>query len=141
MSDERALLLTDLVDSTRLTESLGDAAAGALWAAHDRAARERLGAWRGREIDKSDGFLLLFDRAADALGYALDYHRALAAIDPRLRARVGLHVGPVSLRANDAADIARGAKPFEVEGVAKPVAARVMALAAGGQTLLTAAAA
>jgi len=140
VSDERALLLTDLVDSTRLTESLGDAAAGALWAAHDRAARERLGAWRGREIDKSDGFLLLFDRAADALGYALDYHRALAAIDPRLRARVGLHVGPVSLRANDAADIVRGAKPFEVEGVAKPVAARVMALAAGGQTLLTAAA-
>jgi predicted ATPase/class 3 adenylate cyclase len=140
VSNERALLLTDLVDSTRLTESLGDAAAAALWTAHDRAARERLGAWRGREIDKSDGFLLLFECAADALGYALDYHRALAAIDSRLRARVGLHVGPVSLRANEAADIARGAKPLEVEGVAKPVAARVMALAAGGQTLLTAAA-
>ena len=140
MSDERALLLTDLVDSTRLTESLGDAAAAALWAAHDRAARERLSAWRGREIDKSDGFLLLFDRAADALGYALDYHRALAAIDPRLRARAGLHVGPVTLRANEPADVARGAKPFEVDGVAKPVAARVMALAAGGQTLLTEAA-
>ncbi len=140
MSDERALLLTDLVDSTRLTESLGDAAAAALWAAHDRVARERLGAWRGREIDKSDGFLLLFESAADALGYALDYHRALAALDSRLRARAGLYVGPVSLRANDTADVARGAKPFELEGVAKPVAARVMALAAGGQTLLTAAA-
>jgi len=140
VSDERALLLTDLVESTRLTESLGDAAAMALWAAHDRAARDRLDAWRGREIDKSDGFLLLFDRAADALGYALDYHRALAAIDPRVRARAGLHVGPVRLRANDAADVARGAKPFELEGVAKPLAARVMALAAGGQILLTAAA-
>jgi predicted ATPase/class 3 adenylate cyclase len=140
MSDERALLLTDLVDSTKLTESLGDSAGAVLWAAHDRAARERLGAWRGREIDKSDGFLLLFECAADALGYALDYHRAVAAIDSRLRARAGLHIGAVSLRANDAADIARGAKPFEVEGVAKSVAARVMALAAGGQTLLTAAA-
>jgi len=140
VSDERALLLTDLVDSTRLTESLGDAAAAALWAAHDRAARERLGAWRGREIDKSDGFLLLFDCAADALGYAFDYHRALAAIDPRLRARAGLHIGPVTLRANEPSDVARGAKPFEVDGVAKPVAARVMALASGGQTLLTASA-
>ena len=140
MSEDRALLLTDLVDSTELVATLGDAAAAALWAAHDRAARERLDAWGGREIDKSDGFLLLFERAGDALGFALDYHRALAAIDPRLRARAGLHVGPVTLRSNDAADVARGAKPVEVDGVAKPVAARVMALAAGGQTLLTAAA-
>ena len=37
-------------------------------------------------------------------------------------------------------DIARGAKRTEVEGLAKPLAARVMALACGGQTLLTAAA-
>ena len=34
-------------------------------------------------------------------------------------------------------DVALGAKPIEVEGVAKPTAARVMALARGGQTLLT----
>ena len=140
MSEDRALLLTDLVDSTKLVESLGDAAAAALWTAHDRAARERLAAWRGREIDKSDGFLLLFDRAADALGYALDYHRVLAAIDPRLHARAGLHFGAVTLRRNDPADVARGAKALEVDGVAKPLAARVMALARGGQTLLTAAA-
>ena len=140
MSEDRALLLTDLVDSTKLVESLGDAAAASLWAAHDRAARERLAAWRGREIDKTDGFLLLFDHVADALGYAVDYHRVLADIDPRLRARVGIHVGPVTLRRNDPADVERGAKPLEIDGVAKPVAARVMALAAGGQTLLTAAA-
>ena len=42
------------------------------------------------------------------------------------------------LRENAAEDIARGAKPLEVEGLAKPTAARVMALARGGQTLLTA---
>ena len=44
------------------------------------------------------------------------------------------------LRENAADDIARGAKPLEVEGLAKPIAARVMALARGGQTLLSAAA-
>jgi class 3 adenylate cyclase len=37
-------------------------------------------------------------------------------------------------------DIARGAKALEVEGLAKPLAARIMALAGGGQTLLSAAA-
>ena len=138
MSDIRALLLTDIVDSTRLWETLGDAAMGALWANHDRVARDLIPAWRGREVDRSDGLLLLFASAADAVGYAVAYHRALASSCAPLKARAGLHVGPVILRENSAADIALGAKPLEVEGVAKPVAARVMSIARGGQTLLTA---
>jgi predicted ATPase/class 3 adenylate cyclase len=138
MSDVRALLVTDVVDSTQLLERLGDEAAAALWTAHDRAARDLLRERRGLEIDRTDGFLLLFDSAADALGYALAYHRSLARLAVPLRARAGLHVGPVILRRNDAADVARGAKPVEVEGLAKPTAARVMSVALGGQTLLTA---
>ncbi len=42
------------------------------------------------------------------------------------------------LRENSAVDIARGAKPVEVDGLAKPTTARIMALACGGQTLLSA---
>jgi predicted ATPase/class 3 adenylate cyclase/Tfp pilus assembly protein PilF len=138
MSEARALLVTDVVDSTQLLERLGDEAAAALWTAHDRAARDLLHEWRGLEIDRTDGFLLLFDAAGDAVGYALAYHRAMAKLAVPLRARAGLHVGPVILRRNDAADVARGAKPLEVEGLAKPTAARVMSVALGGQTLLTA---
>jgi hypothetical protein len=82
--------------------------------------------------------LVLFGTATDAVGYALAYHRAIAALDVPLQARVGLHVGPVDLRENSAADIALGAKPLEVDGIAKPTAARVMSVAQGGQTLLTA---
>ena len=74
----RALLLTDVVDSTMLAERLGDAAMAMLWSAHDRIARDLLREWHGREIDKSDGMLALFDRATDAAAYALAYHRALA---------------------------------------------------------------
>src|SRR5687767_10768432 len=138
MNDARALLLTDIVDSTSLSVSIGDAAMARVWAAHDRVARDLLRAWRGREIDKSDGMLLLFGAAADAVGYALAYHRALAALDVPLKARAGLHVGTVQLRENSAADVALGAKPLEVDGIAKPTAARVMSVARGGQTLLTA---
>ena len=137
MSTLRALLLTDVVDSTKLTEALGDAAMADLWIAHDRAARDLLPAWRGREIDKTDGMLLLFDSAADAVGYALAYHRALAALKLPFTARAGIHVGPVSLRANSVDDIARGAKPVEVDGLALPIAARVMSIALGRQTLLS----
>jgi class 3 adenylate cyclase len=137
MNEVRALLLTDVVDSTQLSQTLGDAVMAELWAAHDRVARDLLAARGGREIDKTDGMLLLFDAAADALTYAADYHRALKALPVPLSARAGLHVGPVILRENSAADIARGAKPLEVDGIAKPTTARVMALAQGGQTLLT----
>ncbi|MDN3923114.1 ATP-binding protein [Roseateles violae] len=140
MSELRALLLTDVVDSTHLSTLLGDQDMAALWAAHDRVARDLLPPHGGREIDKTDGMLLLFEQASQALAYARAYHQALEGLHIPLKARAGLHVGPVILRENEAADIARGAKPLEVEGLAKPTAARVMALAKGGQTLLSAAA-
>ena len=138
MSDLRALLLTDLVDSTKLSEKLGDDAMAEVWVGHDRVARDLLPVWRGREIDKTDGMLLLFDAATDAVNYALAYHQALATLPVPLKARAGLHVGPVILRENGPDDVARGAKPLEVDGLAKPTAARVMSLAMGAQTLLTA---
>lgn len=137
MADNRAILVTDVVDSTQLAESLGDSALAALWLGHDRRARDLLSVWQGREIDKTDGFLLLFADVAAATGYALAYHRALADLPVPLQARAGLHVGPLLLRENSAGDVGRGAKPVEAEGLAKVAAARVMSLARGGQTLLT----
>lgn len=133
-----ALLLTDAVDSTRIAESLGDAAMDAAWSAHDRAARDLLAVWGGREIDKSDGMLSLFERASDALGCALALHRALADLGLPLRVRAGIHCGDVALHANPAEEVERGAKPLEVRGLAVAIAARIMRAAGAGQTLLSA---
>jgi len=137
----QTLLASDLVESTRLVESLGDSEAAALFAQHDRMARGLLVPYRGQEIDKSDGFLLLFERPIEAALYSLTYHTALKELGAEhgveLRARVGIHLGEVILRENDAEEVARGAKPIEVEGLAKPTAFRVSALALAGQTLLT----
>lgn len=140
VSETRALLLTDIVDSTAIASRLGDDIAAALNAAHDRVARDLLRQMGGREIDKTDGMLMLFDNVADAARYALAYHRALAGLSVPLKARAGLHMGAVVLSVNSDEDVARGAKPLEVHGIAKSTAARVMALSLGGQTLLTAAA-
>ncbi len=137
MSQTRALLLTDVVDSTKLSAELGDAAMAQVWAAHDRAARDLLLTWRGRELGKTDGMLLLFDDVADAVGFALAYHQALATLPAPLKARAGLHVGSVALRENSAEDVERGAKPIEIDGLAISIAARVMSLALGCQTLLS----
>ena len=135
-----ALLLTDVVDSTRIAQELGDEAFAPLWARHDRSARDLLSSWGGREVDKTDGLLAMFNSLDDAAAYALAYHRAIEAAALPFKARVGLHWGSVSVRANNEADVALGAKAFEVEGLAKAMTARVMAVAQGGQTLLTGAA-
>ena len=132
------LLVSDLVGSTQLVEKLGDREASALFRRHDRVARDLLETHGGREIDKTDGFLLLFDRPWNAVAYALDYHQSL--YDLEFEARVGIHLGEVVLHHNSESDVQRGAKPVEVEGLAKPTAARLMSLAVGGQTLLTRAA-
>jgi TolB-like protein/class 3 adenylate cyclase len=140
----RTLLLCDLVASTQLVERIGDSAAAELLARHDRVARDLLGTFHGREIDKSDGFLLLFERPIEAVRFALAYRAALrelgAAFDSAIASRVGIHLGEVVLRENAPDDVARGAKPLEVEGLAKAIAARVMSLAGNGRILLTRAA-
>jgi TolB-like protein/class 3 adenylate cyclase len=140
----RTLLLCDLVASTKLVERIGDAAAADLLARHDRMARDLLAREGGREIDKSDGFLLLFERPIEAVRFALSYQAGLrelgAAFGSVVASRVGIHVGEVVLRENTAEDVARGAKPLEVEGLAKAIAARVMSLAGDGRILLSRAA-
>ena len=102
MSEHAALLQIDVVDSTKLGEVLGDAAMSALWTEHDRVARDLLREWHGREIDKSDEFLLLFAEADDAIGYAMAYHRRIAQAGPQ----VGHERAP-----------ARGAAPGELRHV------------------------
>jgi len=107
----------------------------------DRIARDLLREHGGQEIDKTDGFLLLFERPVEAVLYSFAYHRALRRLSTDLglvlATRIGIHVGEVQIVPNTSEDIARGAKPIEVEGLAKPFAARVMSVAIGGQTLLT----
>ena len=143
----RTLLLTDLCDSTLLVERLGDGPAAELFRAHDRLVLELQQRWHGRLIDRSDGLLLLFERPIDGLGFALDYARGLRELGERpevkqrkleLRARAGLHVGEVLTWHNSEAAVQAGAKPLEVEGIAKPLAGRLMTLARPGQILLSA---
>ncbi|WP_052108154.1 putative peptide modification system cyclase [Aerolutibacter daejeonensis] len=138
----RTLLLTDLCDSTALVERIGDVAAAALFREHDRLVLALQQQWHGRLIDRSDGLLLLFERPIDGLGFALDYTRGLrdlgAAHQVELKARSGLHVGEVLTWRNSEEAVRVGAKPLEVEGLAKPMAGRLMATARPGQILLSA---
>lgn len=137
----RTVLLCDIVESTALVERLGDVRAVALLQKHDRLLREAMGFCHGQLIDKADGVLALFERPIQALDFALRYQRGLRELGTgenlELQARIGIHVGDVMTWANDPRDVLAGAKAFEVEGLAKPVAARLMNLALPGQILMS----
>ncbi len=141
----RTLVVCDIADSTALVERMGDQNAANIIRKNDRLARALIEQHRGREIDKTDGFLLLFERPVQAAAFALDYQRALkhmsAADGVVVRARVGIHMGDVVIWENSPEDVARGAKPIEVEGLVKPVAARLAQLAKPQQILMSSAAA
>lgn len=137
----RTLLVADLVDSTNFIREVGDEKAAALFSAHDTLFRTLLSKLHGREIDKTDGFLLVFRRPIEAVLYALAYQDGLADLSKEfavpVESRVGIHLGEIVLRENTTAHIERGAKPLEVEGLAKPITARIMSVALGKQILLS----
>jgi len=132
----KALLLLDLVGSTRFIEVHGSSKAAEVFFNHDRLTRTLIYRFDGREIDKTDGFLIIFDRTINAVNFALAYNRAIPC-RTGLQARIGIHWGEVVLKKNDEVFVRVGAKMIELEGIAKPVAARIMSLAGGGQILLS----
>src|SRR6478735_5963584 len=77
----RTLVLCDLADSTALVERLGDLRAAELFRRHDRLARTLAHQHGGREIDKTDGFMMMFDRPIEAVAFALAYQRGISQLD------------------------------------------------------------
>ncbi|MBI5877036.1 MAG: AAA family ATPase [Chloroflexi bacterium] len=123
-------LFTDIEGSTALWERYPDAMRMAL-ARHDSLARETVES-SGGHIFKlvGDGVCAAFTGARAALDAALGFQRALLT-EPwgpaAIKARTGLHTGEAEMRDGD------------YFGTAVNRAARVMALAHGGQVLLSAA--
>jgi len=103
----RTILFTDLVDSTRLTHSLGDEAALALLGVHDTIVRDALSALGGREVKHTgDGIMASFVSAAGAVRCAIQIQRELAKHEKDnpergLKVRVGAAAGEPVEQHND----------------------------------------
>jgi pimeloyl-ACP methyl ester carboxylesterase/class 3 adenylate cyclase len=118
------VLFTDIADSTARSASMGDRDWGDVRQQHDRQARGQLARFRGREVKSlGDGFLAVFDGPARAVRCA----EAISASVTRLgiEVRAGLHTGEVELEGND------------VAGIAVAIGARIGALAAPGEVLVS----
>jgi class 3 adenylate cyclase len=102
----RAILFTDMVDSTEMTGRLGDAGAVEVVRAHDALIRRALRVWGGREVKHTgDGFMASFPAVDAALACAAAIQRALARHNRRaaepIHVRIGLHAGDVILDGPD----------------------------------------
>lgn len=118
------VLFTDIVGSTRIAAELGDRGWHELLDAHHRLVREELARYRGREIDTAgDGFLACFDGPGRAIGCARSACERVSQLGIEIRA--GIHTGEVE---------AMGDK---IGGLAVHIGARVAALAAGGEVLVS----
>src|SRR6516225_1032162 len=103
----RTVLFTDIVDSTTLTQSLGDDAALAMLGVHDTIVRDALSASGGREVKHTgDGIMASFVSAAGAVRCAIQIQRELdkhAQKNPArsLKVRVGAAAGEPVEQHND----------------------------------------
>ncbi len=127
----RTVFFTDIVDSTSLTQQLGDEGAMELVHLHDRIVRDALKDLDGREVKHTgDGIMSSFVSAAAAIKCAARIHREVA------RERAETPACPLQLRIG----IASG-EPVEhhndIFGSTVQLAARLCARAEAGQILVS----
>ena len=131
-----AIVLLDIIGSTAFVQKVGAKAAAQWFQVHDRLARSLCYKFNGREIDRSDGFLLSFETVIDAVNFALKYQSTIPA-KVKLQSRIGIHWGKIVEVKQDDLFVGVGAKRVELEGLAKNIAARTMSLCQAGQVLMT----
>jgi class 3 adenylate cyclase len=127
-STRRTFMFTDIVDSSKLVEVLGESKWAKLLAWHDRTLRELIEEAGGEVIKQTgDGYFAAFQTPSTALEAAARIQRALDEHEPLAPdIRIGVHTGGAFHK--DDAD-------YTGQGV--HVAARIGALAGGGEILVS----
>jgi len=119
------VLFTDIVGSTERAAALGDRRWRAVLESHDALARREIDRHRGRHVKATgDGVLATFDGPARAVRSAVAIRDAVQALGVDVRA--GVHTGECELIGDD-----------DIGGIAVHTGARVAALAAPGQVLVS----
>ena len=130
LQTRKTFMFTDIEGSTNLAELLGNESWERLLRWHDDALRTSFARNGGEVVNSTgDGFFVAFDSArqgvecAVAIQRALVEHRRVTGFAPAVR--IGLHAAEANRRGDD------------YSGMAVHVAARVAALAGGGEIVIT----
>jgi len=138
----RTFMFTDIVDSTRLLDALGDEVWHRLRRWHDRMLRECFKSFGGTEVDHAgDGFFVAFDSADQALDCAVAIQRRLAGHSDEHgfapQVRIGVHAAEASQFGSEYAGkgVHEAARIAAVGGGDEIVASRSTLAAATGRVL------
>jgi class 3 adenylate cyclase len=119
-----AVLITDIVESTRHVAELGDRDWRILLDRHAAATRSQIQRFGGREVgNRGDGFVGIFASPTRAVRCAAAIGDAIAQLG--LTVRSGVHVGEVELKGD------------EISGIAVHIAARIAAIARPGEPVVS----
>jgi class 3 adenylate cyclase len=123
----KTFVVTDIVNSTRTAEALGDAKWIRALTWHDKTLREAFRKAKGEVVAHTgDGFFVAFDDARGAVQAAIEIQRALADAPVSPDVRIGLH-------SDEAKQVGEN-----YHGTGVHAAARIGALAAAGEVLASA---
>jgi class 3 adenylate cyclase len=119
-----AVLITDIVDSTKWVAEMGDRDWRALLDRHANVTRYQIRRFGGREVgNRGDGFVGIFHSPARAVRCAAAIADTIAPLGILLR--TGIHAGEVQL------------KREEISGIAVHIAARIAAIASPGEACVS----
>ena len=125
----RTFLFTDIVDSTKLVETLGDEKWRKLLALHDELVRARIVESGGEVIKQTgDGFFASFVDPAVAIDAAVAIQRALESETAAPHVRIGAHAGGA---------FKTGTNLTDYGGQSVHIAARIGAAAGAGEILVS----
>jgi class 3 adenylate cyclase len=132
-----AIVLTDIIGSTKFVQKNGSRVAAQWFGAHDKAVMNYIARHNGQLIDASDGHLMMFVTVTDAIGFAFDYKKYLRQKKFPFRSRVGIHWDKMLIVKSEAHMVRAGGKRINLEGIGKNIAARTMSICGEEQILLS----
>ena len=132
-----AIVLTDIIGSTKFVQRNGARIASKWFGAHDKAVMNYIARHNGQLIDASDGHLIMFGSVSDSIAFAFEYKKYLRQKKFPFRSRVGIHWDKMLIVKSEAHMVRAGGKRINLEGIGKNIAARTMSLCSEEQILLS----
>jgi class 3 adenylate cyclase len=132
-----AIVLTDIIGSTKFVQRVGAREAAIRFSQHDRLVLTLISTHNGQWVDNSDGHLMFFNTVQDAIAFAFTYKRRLREIGFPFRSRVGIHWDSMIILKTSERLVRGGVKRINIEGLGKNIAARTMSLCGPEQILLS----
>lgn len=132
-----AVVLTDIIGSTKFVQRVGSRTAAQWFGIHDRYVMNFIARHNGQLVDASDGHLMYFSTVQDAIAFSFEYKAFIKRKKLPFKSRVGIHWDKMLIIKSEEHMVRAGGKRINLEGLGKNIAARTMSICGEEQILLS----